>query len=66
MVLPITISLGATGLGKGVMAGIVRAPSNEPKFSAGVITLVAIYSCSSVRDAQLEPLWGGPWRRECL
>jgi len=28
MALPITISMGATGLGKGVMARIVRAPSD--------------------------------------
>jgi len=40
------------------MARIVRAPSDEPKFSARLLTLVAIYSCSNVRDAQLEPLLG--------
>jgi protein-L-isoaspartate(D-aspartate) O-methyltransferase len=58
MVVPITISLGATGLGKGVMTRITREASSEPKFSARVITLVAIYSCSSGRDARLEPLLG--------
>jgi protein-L-isoaspartate(D-aspartate) O-methyltransferase len=58
MVLPITISMGATGLGKGVMARIVREGADGTKFPARVITLVAIYSCSSGRDAQLEPLLG--------
>jgi protein-L-isoaspartate(D-aspartate) O-methyltransferase len=56
MIVPITISIGATGLGKGVMARIVRENSNA--FSARVITLVAIYSCTVARDAELEPLLG--------
>jgi protein-L-isoaspartate(D-aspartate) O-methyltransferase len=56
MVVPITISIGTTGLGKGVMARIEREGASGSKFSARVITLVAIYSCASARDPQLEPL----------
>jgi len=52
MVLPLTIAMGAT-LGKGVVAKVVREASG---FAAQVITFVAIYSCTSVRDALLEPL----------
>jgi protein-L-isoaspartate(D-aspartate) O-methyltransferase len=61
MVVPITVPMGATGLGKGVMAKIVREAAqavDERRFSARVLTFVAIYSCSSVRDAQLEPVLG--------
>ena len=58
MVVPITIPLGATGLGKGVMARITRMRSGAPEFSARVVTFVAIYSCSSARDPQREPLLG--------
>ena len=54
LVLPLTVAMGAT-LGKGVVAKIVREPNG---FSAQVITFVAIYSATSVRDPQLEPLLG--------
>jgi len=55
MILPLTTAMGTTGLGKGVMAKITREGSG---FSAHVITFVAIYSCSTGRDPQLEPLIG--------
>jgi protein-L-isoaspartate(D-aspartate) O-methyltransferase len=55
MVLPLTVAMGATGLGKGVVAKIVRQRGG---FSAKVVAFVAIYSCASVRDPQLEPLLG--------
>lgn len=54
MILPLTVPMGPT-LGKGVMAKITREPEG---FSARVVTFVAIYSCASVRDAQIEPLLG--------
>ena len=54
MVLPLTVAMGAR-LGKGVVAKIVREHGG---FSAQVITFVAIYSCSSVRDPELEPILG--------
>jgi protein-L-isoaspartate(D-aspartate) O-methyltransferase len=61
IVLPLTVPMGNTGLGKGVMARIVREPKADdgtPRFSAGVLTFVAIYHCSGGRDAQLEPALG--------
>jgi protein-L-isoaspartate(D-aspartate) O-methyltransferase len=61
MVLPITIAMGATGLGKGVMARIVHEAGSQngrPRFSARVLTFVAIYHCAGGRDPQLEPLLG--------
>jgi protein-L-isoaspartate(D-aspartate) O-methyltransferase len=54
LVLPLTVPMGRT-LGKGVMARIVREPQG---FSARVVTFVAIYSCASVRDAEIEALLG--------
>ena len=54
MILPLTVPMGPT-LGKGVMAKIMREPEG---FSARVVTFVAIYSCASVRDPQIEPLLG--------
>lgn len=54
MILPLTVPMGPT-LGKGVMARIAREPEG---FSAKVVTFVAIYSCASVRDPQVEPLLG--------
>ncbi len=54
IVLPLTVAMGAT-LGKGVVAKIIREGG---AFSAQVITFVAIYSCSSVRNPELEPLLG--------
>ena len=53
LVLPLTVATAGTNFGNGVMARIVR---KEDGFSAGVVTFVAIYSCSSVRDPHLEPL----------
>jgi len=55
MVLPLTFARGATGVGQGVMARIIRERGG---FSAQVITYAAIYSCTSVRDPELEPLLG--------
>jgi protein-L-isoaspartate(D-aspartate) O-methyltransferase len=55
LVLPLTVPMGATALGKGVVAKIIRQHGG---FSAQVITFVAIYSCTSVRDPQLVPLLG--------
>jgi protein-L-isoaspartate(D-aspartate) O-methyltransferase len=50
LVLPITFSSTAT-LGAGAMVKIVR---NKESFSAELITLVGILSCSSLRDKELE------------
>ncbi len=50
LVLPITAAAGATLFGSGVMARIVRGHNG---FSASVVSLVAIYSCTSVRDPSL-------------
>jgi protein-L-isoaspartate(D-aspartate) O-methyltransferase len=54
LVLPLTVAMG-TNLGKGVVAKITRERGGFP---AQVISFVAIYSCASVRDPQLEPLLG--------
>ncbi len=54
LILPLTIPMGPT-LGKGVMAKIAREAEG---FAAKIVTFVAIYSCASVRDAQIEPLLG--------
>jgi protein-L-isoaspartate(D-aspartate) O-methyltransferase len=54
MILPLTVPMGPT-LGKGVMTRIRREPAG---FSAHVVTFVAIYSCASVRDPNIEPLLG--------
>jgi len=51
LILPITAAAGASSFGSGVMARIVRL---KGAFSAKVVTHVAIYSCTSVRDPQLE------------
>jgi protein-L-isoaspartate(D-aspartate) O-methyltransferase len=55
MVLPITVAKGTTGLGQGIMARITR---ERGAFTAYLLTFVAIYSCSSVRDPLLEPVLG--------
>jgi protein-L-isoaspartate(D-aspartate) O-methyltransferase len=55
MILPITVARGTTGLGQGIMAKIVRERGG---FTAEIVTFVAIYSCSSVRDPHLEPVLG--------
>ena len=54
LVLPLTIPM-AQNLGKGVMVRITRHPAG---YSAEIITFVAIYSCTSVRDPQLEQALG--------
>ena len=53
IVLPITVAMGVTGVGSGVMIKIV---SDDGRLAAQVLTPVAIYSCTSVRDPQLESL----------
>lgn len=50
LVLPLTIPM-APGLGKGVMAKITR---QNGAFTAKMVGFVAIYSCTSVRDPQME------------
>jgi protein-L-isoaspartate(D-aspartate) O-methyltransferase len=50
LLLPLTIPM-APGLGKGVMAKITR---NGDSFTAKMAGFVAIYSCTSVRDPQIE------------
>jgi protein-L-isoaspartate(D-aspartate) O-methyltransferase len=53
LILPFTVNMGmGPTLGKGVMAKITR---QQERFSAEVVTFVAIYGCTSVRDPQLEP-----------
>ena len=54
LLLPLTIPM-APGLGKGMMVRIARQNGG---FSAKMASFVAIYSCTSVRNAQLEPLLG--------
>lgn len=52
LVVPLTMSATPT-LGVGVMTKIVRRASG---FSAEIVTSLAIYSCTSARDARREPL----------
>jgi protein-L-isoaspartate(D-aspartate) O-methyltransferase len=52
LVVPLTMATTPT-LGVGVMTKIARRGSG---FSAEIVTSLAIYSCTSVRDAQREPL----------
>jgi protein-L-isoaspartate(D-aspartate) O-methyltransferase len=52
MVLPLTMAVSAT-LGVGIMVKVVRENGG---FSAQMVTSVAIYSCTSGRDPQLEPM----------
>jgi protein-L-isoaspartate(D-aspartate) O-methyltransferase len=54
LLLPLTVPL-APNVGKGMMVKITREAAG---YTARVVTFVAIYSCSSVRDAQLEALLG--------
>lgn len=61
IVVPITVPIGNTGLGKGVMVKIVREANGQdgsPKFSARVLTFVAIFHCIGGRNPQLEPALG--------
>jgi len=56
LVLPITFAnAGISGGGAGVMVQITRRPNG---YAARVVSFVAIYSCTSVRDPELEPLLG--------
>jgi protein-L-isoaspartate(D-aspartate) O-methyltransferase len=58
LLLPLTVPIGmgmGANLGKGVMVKITREAGG---FAAQVVTFVAIYSCASVRDPQLEVLLG--------
>ncbi|HET6372448.1 MAG TPA: methyltransferase domain-containing protein, partial [Candidatus Polarisedimenticolia bacterium] len=52
LIFPLTITMGPS-LGKGVMFLITR---EKDRFPLRVVTVVAIYSCASVRDPALEPL----------
>ena len=52
LVVPLTMATGGT-LGTGIMAKIVRRGNG---FSAEIVTWLAIYSCTGLRDAELEPL----------
>jgi protein-L-isoaspartate(D-aspartate) O-methyltransferase len=52
LVVPLTMATTAT-LGIGVMAKIIHQGS---RFTAQVVTPLAIYSCTGMRDAQREPL----------
>lgn len=54
LVLPFTVPM-TQHLGKGVMARITRRPAG---YSAQIVSFVAIYSCTSVRDPQLEQALG--------
>jgi protein-L-isoaspartate(D-aspartate) O-methyltransferase len=54
LVLPITVAATAT-LGQGAMVRITR---RQGGFSAEIVTFVAIFSCTSGRDPQLEPVIG--------
>jgi protein-L-isoaspartate(D-aspartate) O-methyltransferase len=50
MVLPITMSMGPN-VGKGIMLRITRQPDG---YTTQMVSFVAIYSCTSVRDPQIE------------
>lgn len=52
MVLPLTIAM-SPGIGKGLM---VRVTRQGDRFRAEVVSMVAIYSSTSVRDPGIEPL----------
>jgi protein-L-isoaspartate(D-aspartate) O-methyltransferase len=54
MALPLTIAM-APGLGKGLMVSITR---KHDRFAAEVLSMVAIYSSTSVRDPSVESLLG--------
>lgn len=54
LLLPLTVPL-APNVGKGMMVKITREAAG---YAAHVVTFVAIYSCSSVRDSQAEALLG--------
>ncbi len=52
LVLPLTMAIGPR-LGQGVMVKIVRERGG---FSVRLVSLLGIYSCTSVRDPELEPV----------
>lgn len=52
LVVPITMATSPT-LGAGIMAKIVRQDSH---FSAQFVSAIAIYSCTSLRDPELDPV----------
>ena len=52
LVLPLTVSM-APRLGKGLMVQITR---KQDRFAAAILSMVAIYSSTSVRDPQIESL----------
>jgi protein-L-isoaspartate(D-aspartate) O-methyltransferase len=54
LVLPITVPMGPN-LGRGVMLKITNQPNG---YATELVTFVAIYSATSGRDPQLEPLLG--------
>ncbi len=53
IVLPLTVSAGAGSHGQGVMTLITRESTG---YSARIVTFVAIYSCTSIRDPAREAL----------
>jgi protein-L-isoaspartate(D-aspartate) O-methyltransferase len=53
LILPITTAMGRPGFGAGVVIAVVR---QQAGFSARVLTQVAIYNCTNVRDPDLEKL----------
>jgi protein-L-isoaspartate(D-aspartate) O-methyltransferase len=55
LVLPLTAALGTSSFGSGMMVKIVRGRQG---FAARVVSPVMIYSCTSVRDPQLEVALG--------
>jgi protein-L-isoaspartate(D-aspartate) O-methyltransferase len=55
LVLPLTATAAGTSAGRGVFAKITRQPRG---FSAQVVSFVAIYSCTSVRDPELDSVLG--------
>jgi protein-L-isoaspartate(D-aspartate) O-methyltransferase len=52
LVVPLTAATGGTSVGRGAFARITRQPQG---FSAQAVSYVGIYSCTSVRDPQLDP-----------
>jgi protein-L-isoaspartate(D-aspartate) O-methyltransferase len=54
LLVPITVSMGPN-LGKGVVVRITRQPGC---YAAQIVTFVAIYSATSMRDPMLEPVVG--------
>jgi protein-L-isoaspartate(D-aspartate) O-methyltransferase len=63
LVLPLTMTAMSPKAGVGVMAKIIR---RGERFSVQNVTSVAIYSCTSARDAQREPLMKAAMMRGAL